>query len=317
MQNNDKKHMIESVLLQSIATRAAGMSQRFPRVLEGPGDDCAVVSFAGGAMLLTVDQLVEGRHVRPGTAIDLIARKAIARSISDIAAMAGTPVAALATGTLPAGFDSERADQLCARLHHWAERWGCPVVGGDIASSGSPRDPMVLTVTVVGEPHVRRGPVLRRTARVGDSVFVTGRLGGSFEPATGLGRHLTFTPRVTSAAALVDALGTGLHAMMDISDGLGRDAGRLARASGVTIELEAGDLPCTPGVDWPAALRDGEDYELLFTAASAPASLPDGDGGQLAVTRIGRVVAARPGNWCLVRGDGREFEASEEGWDHA
>lgn len=308
--------MNESALLAAIAARSVGMGGAFPRVIEGPGDDCAVVRAHGGAVLLTVDQLVEGRHFRAGTPLDLVARKAIARSVSDIAAMAGTPTAALATGAMRAGFPQAQADELCARLKHWSEHWGCPLVGGDIASSSGGSDPLVLTVTVMGEVHATRGAVLRRTAMVGDGVYVTGTLGGSFDAATGLGRHLTFEPRVREAAALADVLGERLHAMMDVSDGLGRDAGRMARASGVCLSLDAGALPCTAGADWRGALRDGEDYELLFTATGEVASEVAGVMGPTRVTRIGAVVEW-DGLWCAVREPGGEMiEGGEMGWEH-
>ncbi len=311
-------HMNESELLKSIASRAVSLSARFPRVIEGPGDDCAVLAIGGSRCLLTVDQLVEGRHFRSGTSLDLVARKAIARSVSDIAAMAGTPLAALASGALPAGFPQDQADLLCGRLAHWAESWDCPLIGGDIASCSGAKDPMVLTVTVVGEAHPTRGPVRRRDAAVGDNVYVTGALGASFETASGLGRHLTFEPRITAARALAETLGQQLHAMMDISDGLGRDAGRIARASGVRLALDAASFPCAPAADWQAALRDGEDYELLFCAAGpVPDHLPDGRGGTIPVTRVGVVTRADCHPNCLVRDPaGIVFDASESGWNH-
>lgn len=310
--------MNESSLLASIAARSRDLRARFPHVVEGPGDDCGVLRPATQNQLLTVDQLVESRHFRPGTPVDLIARKAIARSMSDIAAMAGSPVAALATGTLPAGYPQDRADLLCQRLMHWCEHWGCPLVGGDIAAAAGACDPLVLTVTIVGRVHPSRGAVLRRTARVGDGIFVTGALGGSFDATTGLGRHLTFEPRVREAAWLADQLGDRLHAMMDISDGLGRDAGRMARASGVGLRIDAGSIPCGSGVDWQAALGDGEDYELIFAAeGSVPDFIPaDARGPGVAITRIGRVVAESGMVCSVVAPDGREFDASEVGWDH-
>ena len=223
--------MRENELLNLIAHRSLEMTRKFPAVEVGPGDDAAVVQIGGESLLLTVDQLVEGRHFRAGTPIDLVARKAVARSVSDIAAMGGTPTFGLATGLLPEGFRDAAA--LTDRLHAWAESWGFPLVGGDIATHPpEAREPLiVLTTTVLGRPHAARGPVLRSGARPGDSVYVTGVLGGSYDKATGLGRHLTFEPRVREAIFLCDSLGGRLTAMMDISDGLGIDAARLARQS--------------------------------------------------------------------------------------
>jgi thiamine-monophosphate kinase len=178
--------MKESDLLAHIARRSADLAARFGQVVVGPGDDCAVVRTpSGDELLLTVDHLVEGRHFEPGTPIDLIARKAVARSVSDIAAMGGTPSWGLATGCLPRGY--QHGDALFEAMHKWACHWGCPLVGGDIAAS---EGPMVLTVTVGGVmgtrwveewidapleakdlTRVETKPVLRSGARPGDTVF--------------------------------------------------------------------------------------------------------------------------------------------------
>jgi thiamine-monophosphate kinase len=273
--------MHEDQLLQAIARASAGLT-RWPGVVVGPGDDTAVLDIPG-PLLITNDQLIEGRHIEPpghaagpSTAprsdttppddawLDRVARKAMARSVSDIAAMAGQPVAAVATAALPSarGWDDETARRLFACMNRWAEFWGCPLVGGDIATTPGP---LLLTTTVLGTPHPLRGPVLRSAARPGDTVWVTGALGGSLAS----GHHWSFTPRLHEAAALADALDDRLHAMMDLSDGLGLDSARLARASGVAIELDSALLPRNPGVDadggWAGALGDGEDYELLLT----------------------------------------------------
>jgi thiamine-monophosphate kinase len=290
---------------------------RFPGVLLGPGDDCALVD-PRGPVLLTVDHVVAGRHVPEWSAggvsdalIDLTARKAMARSISDIAAMAGTPIASLATACLPAWLSQSSANALFDRMKFWAERWHAPLVGGDIASlAANQPGPLVLTSTVLGRPHATRGPVLRSGARIGDGVYVTGALGGSLAS----GRHATFEPRVTEARALADTLGPDLTAMMDLSDGLGLDGARLARASGVRLELDARALPLHADVvETMAAIADGEDYELLFTARSMPpASLSAG--GPVPVTRIGTVVAGEPGCW--LRTESGLIDASRLGWDH-
>lgn len=301
----------ENELLNLIAARSREITRKFPAVEIGPGDDAAVIRVGGELLLLTVDQLVEGRHFRAGTPIDLVTRKAIARSVSDIAAMGGTPTFGLATGLLPQGFRD--AGLLTERLHAWAESWGFPLVGGDIAThSPEAREPLVvLTTTVLGRPHAARGPVLRSGARPGDSVYVTGVLGGSYDQETGLGRHLTFEPRVREAVFLCDTLGDRLTAMMDISDGLGIDASRLARQSGCRIETDAALMPCAPGVDWRGAVSDGEDYELLFTATG---DVPDScRPSAVPITCVGRVVA---GAGCVVRSAGRDFDAESLGWQH-
>ncbi|MEZ6319156.1 MAG: thiamine-phosphate kinase [Phycisphaerales bacterium] len=294
-----ESELLEHIYARSVGIRASGGWS----VVVGPGDDAAVLrSPKGDTVLVTVDQVVEGRHYEPGTAIDLIARKAVARSVSDIAAMGGRPSWATATALLPKGY--AHADELFDRMTHWAGHWGCPLIGGDVASHGSSDHPLTLTVTVAGTPIAE--PVVRSGARAGDGVYVTGALGGSLAS----GRHLTFEPRTAAAAGLIAALGGRLHAMIDLSDGLGRDAGRVARASGVRVELDADAIPMHADVgSWRGALGDGEDYELCFAAAGEVV-------GEVAGTPITRVGGVREGSGCVVLADGRAIDAGELGWDH-
>lgn len=296
--------MQESLLLSHIYARSGGLPAP---IAVGPGDDCAVLDVSranAAALLVTVDQLVEGRHYVPEASLDLVARKAVARSVSDIAAMAGRPLCGFATGALRAGFEGGNA--LFDAMARWARRWECPLAGGDIAEVDGPT---VLTVTVIGEAHALRGPVLRSGARPGDTVYVTGRLGGSL----GSGRHMTFEPRVAEGAWLAETLGERLHAMLDVSDGLGRDGGRLADASRVRVELRADRLPRHDDVpEWTSAAADGEDYELVF-AASGPVP----DACPLTGTPITAVGEVREGRGCVIVTPGGEtIDASELGWDH-
>jgi thiamine-monophosphate kinase len=307
-------------LLSRIYDRSRDLSGAFPQVLVGPGDDCAVVAAGESQLLLKVDQLIEGRHFVRGTPLDLIARKAIARAVSDIAAMAGTPTAALAAATLPRNFPQESANQLFDAASRWARHFGCPLVGGDIASFPGADAPISLSITIVGTPHLARAPVLRSTAREGDAIYVTGAVGGSFDRATGAGRHLTFEPRLAEARWLGDTLGPGLHAMMDISDGLGIDAGRLGAASNLAIELDGAAIPLAERdvTSTDAILRavgDGEDYELLFTAPAAahiPTACPSTG---TPISRIGRCKAGPPACTLLLP-DGTRTDISARGWQH-
>lgn len=293
----------EADLLRHIAARSADLHGSGP-IEVGPGDDAAVLRFGGEQLLLTVDQLVEGRHYVPeSTSVDLMARKAIGRSVSDIAAMGGTPLAALATGALRDGF--AYGDELFDHMARWGRRWGCPLIGGDIATVDGPT---VMTVTVIGRAHPERGPVLRSGARAGDGVYVTGALGGSFAS----GRHLTFEPRLAEAQWLCATLGQRLHAMMDISDGLGRDGARIAAASGARLEIQPQRIPLHAGVQtWAQGAGEGEDYELLFTAEG---EVPPRTPGGAPITRIGSVVE---GTGCvLLRPNEQPIDASEMGWNH-
>lgn len=313
--------MRELDLLEHMERRAREYLGRFDQVLIGPGDDCAVVrSPSGDAMLLTVDHVVEGRHVprltRPASveALEAMARKALARSLSDIAAMGGLPVAALATACFPEGFDHEDAQRLADALHRCGANWSCPVVGGDVSTfGGGESEVVVLTTTVLGAAH-QAGAILRSTARVGDTVYVTGAIGG----AVSSGRHMTFQPRLAEARELSEALlGARPTAMIDISDGLGMDASRIGRASGVLLAIEAKWIPLSPGVsDWSEAVAEGEDYELLFTVpsdANVPTRL-----GSTPVTRIGRVEAAGDGHagCVIVSPDGQRYDAGRAGFAH-
>lgn len=308
--------MNESRLLAHIYARSADLSAAYPHVAVGPGDDCAVIRDPSGAqLLLKVDQLIAGRHFEPfpRTPIDLIGRKSIARAVSDIAAMAGTPTAALAGACVPEALFS-RADHLFDAMHRWARHWGCPLIGGDISATDGP---LTLAITVIGTPHPRRGPVLRSGARPGDLLCVTGRLGGSVDAATGGGRHLTFDPRLAEARALADLLGDRLHAMMDLSDGLGIDAARLAAASGCRVEVQEAALPRHAGVhSWREAAGDGEDYELLFAVDPACALPPVCPGSATPITVIGRILPPGEGPPCVIAiGDAR-VDISAVGFQH-
>ena len=299
--------MRESRLHEHIYQRSAGLALGAGWLpLVGPGDDSAVLETLGGEIVLvTVDQLVEGRHFEPGTDIDLIARKAVARSVSDIAAMGGSPAWSLGTGLLPKGY--AHADTLFDAMARWARHWNCPLVGGDVASHAEPDHPLTITVTVAGSVPEGRRPVLRSGARAGDRLWLTGLVGDSLAS----GRHLTFEPRVEQGLA-ASHRGSGVTAMIDLSDGLGRDADRVARASGAVIEIDADAVPLHPGTPgWRAGVSGGEDHELLIAAAEKP-DIP----GLLGP--IGRVRAPRPGEapGAFVLDAGTPHPAGELGWDH-
>lgn len=319
--------MRESDLLSHVYARSADLARAFPAVLVGPGDDCAVVRAPSGSgeLLLKVDQVVEGRHFEPhpATPVELIARKALARAVSDVAAMAGTPLAALCAAAIPNA--CRYANDLFDACAGWARRFGCPLVGGDIAATPGP---LTLSVTVIATPHAARGPVLRSTARPGDLVCVTGAIGSSRDRATGLGHHLTFEPRVREAAWLADTLGPRLTAMMDISDGLGIDAARLARASGVALVIDADRIPLrAAGTNPLDAIAAGEDYELLFCCAGTPPAAVPGAAVQNAGTPVTVIGTIQPGTGCRLRpagsrdvgkpeGEHGDIDIANLGWDH-
>jgi thiamine-monophosphate kinase len=226
--------------------------------------------------------------------------------------MAGKPVALLAAVTLPPDFGHDRATALFDAMRRTAQQYDCPLVGGDIAVFRDASSPLVCSVAVLAEPGPG-GAVTRSGARAGDVIAVTGRLGGSVQ-ADGLGRHLTFEPRLEEAALLAETLGSRLHAMIDISDGLGRDASHVAELSGGRIEIDAERIPCSEGVDWRRAMSDGEDYELCFAAAGdVPARV-----GEVQVTVVGRFVerSGPDDPPVAVQAGGRTLDGSELGWEH-
>jgi thiamine-monophosphate kinase len=240
-------------------------------VVVGPGDDCAVLECGSpdSQLLLKTDAVVENVHFTPDTPPQKIGRKAIARCLSDVAAMAGTPVSALVTLGLPAGFDPERIAEIYSGMSSVAQQFGVAIVGGETT-----RSPGALWISIAITGTVGRGKaVLRSGAKPGDAIFVTGELGGSLS-----GRHLEFEPRVIEAQWLAEHF--QIHAMMDVSDGLAGDLRHLLRSSKAGAEIlkravpisrearlaaKAGDAAKPAFV---AALTDGEDFELLFTVAS-------------------------------------------------
>ncbi len=279
------------------------------RVIIPPGDDMAALRFEGSELLAAVDQIVEGRHFTlESTSLSLIGRKAVTRNLSDIAAMAARPLASLAAVVLPRRWSESQALELFEAMRVTAAKYDCPLIGGDVTIADAP---LMCSVTVLARPGPR-GAVRRRGARVGDAVYVSGSLGGSVESGGG-GRHLTFEPRLQLALALAERC--DLHAMIDISDGLGRDAGHIAEMSRVQIVIDAQRVPCSPDCDWRRALSDGEDYELCFTTAAGEKVPGELCGAPL--TRIGIVREQRGDGPCvIVRDGGREIDASQFGWEH-
>lgn len=222
----------------------------------GPGDDCAVVEGDGERLqLLKTDAMVEGVHWQPGTDAERVGWKAVARVISDFAAMGGRPADFLITVALPADTPVDWAIGLYRGIGRCLETYGGRIVGGE--TSGCPMGaPIFLSVAASGE--VRRDQLtLRSGAKPGDVLLVSGLLGGSLS-----GKHLDFSPRMEQAGWLTSRFKPS--AMMDLSDGLARDLPRLAAASDCGVRLFRDAIPRAKGCSAEQALNDGEDYELLF-----------------------------------------------------
>jgi thiamine-monophosphate kinase len=285
-----------------------------PAVVEvGPGDDCAVLNLGGEKLLLTTDQALDGVHfLLTEHGAEAAGRKAAARALSDVAAMAGQPLAMAATVAAPKGLSRADAEAIYRGLRSAGDAFACPLVGGDVAAWAEPPGGLQITVTVLGSCG-GVGPVLRSGAKPGDAVCVTGALGGAWRGR----RHLTFTPRIAEARGLAGEF--GLHAMIDVSDGLAADLGHIAAASCVAAELDAAAVPIhddARACDDPlsAALRDGEDYELLFTLPAEQARrLVATQPLAVRVSRIGTIAAGA--GMTLLRG-GKSQKLPPRGWEH-
>jgi thiamine-monophosphate kinase len=254
-------------------------------VVAGVGDDCALARFPGSDQLLVLktDCVVEGVHFTAATGGTHIGWKAMARALSDLAAAAALPQFAMITLIAPARTALTRVRAIYRGLTKAAERFDVAIVGGEMSATPGPLS-LVVSITGVVEAERRIG---RNGARIGDDLFVTGTLGGSIRK-----KHLTFIPRITEARWLTSAF--RLHAMMDLSDGLGADLPRLARASGVDFEIDQAALPRTRGSSVEEAISGGEDYELLFAIASRDSARLQQAWGKrfpkLPLTRIGRIT---------------------------
>ena len=289
-----------------------------PGVLIGPGDDTALLSTPGGSVLATTDAMVRGRDwLDEWSSGADVGAKTVAQNLADIAAMGGVPTGLLVTLIADPRTSLAWVRDFTAGVAQAARSAGVPVVGGDLSSA--PAGVLVVSVTALGECEGRQ-PVCRSGAHVGDVLAVCGSLGHS---ATGLlllqrgetGRapeladyHRRPRPPYEQGPAAARA---GATAMLDISDGLGRDAGRLARASGVGIALDhlqladdVAQLEQVVSADdaWRSVLEGGEDHSLLACFPSG-AGLPDG------WRRIGEVVV---GSGVSLRGE----PVLGGGWDH-
>jgi thiamine-monophosphate kinase len=239
-----------------------------PRVLLGPGDDTAVVRFSPEAqVLVTTDMLLEGScFVLADAGPHRIGRKAMAVNLSDIAAMAGRPVAAVISVGLPRSGGRALGEELYAGLRAMADQFDVAIVGGDTNSWDGP---LVISVTLFGEA-TGRGPITRDGAKVGDWLLTTGPFGGSIR-----GHHLDFTPRIREGLRLREL--AELHAMIDVSDGLAADVWHVCTESKVGAVLRADAIPVADAAKdvndgrppLEHALGDGEDFELIFAVSPA------------------------------------------------
>lgn len=226
-------------------------------VVSGIGDDAAVIRITTKHLVVCSDAIVEGVHFSSQAPLSQIGHKALARCLSDTAAMFAQAQTALVNCGVPPGWSLQQARRVYEGLLTTAKRFRVSVVGGDTVAS-----PILwMSVTVTGRLLFDR-PVLRSGARDGDVLVVTGPLGG----AVSSGRHLIFTPRLKEAAVIAGRVRP--HAAIDVSDGLSRDAWRMAQASDCDLVIEREALPLNAGVADDRMLCEGEDYELLMALSA-------------------------------------------------
>lgn len=327
----------ELELLAEIRRRAAAV--RGSGLPVGIGDDCALIRPRPGEDLaITTDLSIAGRHFRlDWHPAEAVGHRTLARGLSDLASMGARPVAAFLSLGLPGELTRAAGrgkkswlDGFLDGFFSLARAHRTPLAGGDLAESP------VAAADIVLIGAVPRGRALLRSgARPGDSIYVTGALGGAaagfarLAQMAGGGRkramripgslaaqlapHLYPQPRLAQGQWLMR--GRRATAAIDISDGISTDLAHICAESGVAAEIEAEALPIYAGATLAQALNGGEDYELLFTARES-ARLPWSIGG-VNVTRIGRIMRPRKGRpqVALVTAEGaRPLEAG--GWEH-
>lgn len=251
----------------------------------GIGDDAAVFTTPPGMkQLLTSDCLVDRVHFDvTTTSLNLIGRKCVAASISDIAAMCGSPKYAIISIVAPRSFSLDDLKKLCGGMFSVSDAYSCSIIGGDFISHDGP---LTINVTILGlgkQNQLR----FRFATEVNDSIFVSGALGGSRD-----GHHLTFEPRVQLGLALGG--NPAVHSLTDITDGLVIDLHSILTAGNYGATLIESDIPTSPHLAndksaIAAALYDGEDFELLFTASSEYQGHLENRTSDVAITKIGYI----------------------------
>ncbi len=270
-------------------------------VVVGIGDDTAVLKYKKNLyLLLTTDMLIEGVHFNKKATPFQIGWKALAVNISDIAAMGGIPKYGLVSLGLKKNTSLKFVDELYRGIKTIARKFDVKILGGDTVSSSK----LVINISLTGEVE-KKYLTLRKGAKIGDKIYVTGRLGGSIS-----GKHLSFIPRVKEARYLVK----NLHptAMIDISDGLLSDLKRICEASNVGARIEQSKIPVSrEAVSLQNALTGGEDFELLFTVSKKYNNLIKS--AKFSITQIGEITKR---GIILLDERNKNIHLKETGFDH-
>ena len=275
------------------------------RVIKGIGDDAAVIKHTKNSYLLfSCDMLLEDRHFKRSSGGYLIGKKALSVNVSDIAAMGGVPEYCVVSLGVPGSLRAKYADDIYKGIKAVARKFKIDLVGGDTINSKK----IIIDIAVLGKVE-KKNLALRSGARAGDWIFITGSLGGSLK-----GRHLDFTPRLKEASFLVGNF--KVNAMIDVSDGLLVDLGHILEESKKGAAVYERCVPVSRDAkDFDSAVRDGEDFELVFTVSKR-------EGGRLIkkwpfktrLSRIGEICGDR--GCYLVRKNGEKEKLRLVGYTH-
>ncbi len=276
------------------------------QVVKGIGDDAAVLKYTKDKYLLfTTDILLEGKHFYKGSSAGLVGKKALSSNISDIAAMGGIPKFAVISIGLPGSMNLKYADELYKGIRKVADKFSVDLVGGDTVGSNK----IIINIALIGEVE-RENLVLRSRAKEKDAIFVTGNIGGSIKL-----KHLNFTPRLKEARYLVKNF--KINSMIDVSDGLLADLGHILEESDKGAVIYEKTIPVSKdAIDFNLAMRDGEDFELIFTLPKKQADrLEDIWPFETRLSRIGRICSVCKGFY-LIRKNGKSEKIKSAGFTH-
>ncbi|MCX5688143.1 MAG: thiamine-phosphate kinase [Candidatus Omnitrophica bacterium] len=276
------------------------------QVVKGIGDDAAVLKYTKDKHLLfTTDMIIEGKHFYKSAKAELVGKKSLSCNISDIAAMGGVPKFAVISVGFPGSLDLKYADKLYKGIRKVANSFKVDLVGGDTVNSGK----IIINIALIGEVE-KKNLVLRSGAKEDDAIFITGNIGGSIKF-----KHLNFTPRIKEARFLVNNF--KINSMTDISDGLLADLGHILDESYKGAIICEKTIPVSRNASgFDSAVRDGEDFELVFT-------LPWPQADRLEKTwpfttrlsRIGRIINRRKG-FSIVNKSGKSKKINPTGFTH-